>query len=97
MWHKKKPIHTVKYGGGFVRLWGYYSSKCPGHLIRIHGNIKSMKYQEILSQEATTWLSNLINHYRRLSAVMLAKRVCTKVLNTGVPITVILFKKVFFD
>ena len=30
-------------------LWGCFSSKVPGNLIRVHGIMDSMKYQGILN------------------------------------------------
>ena len=36
------------FGGGSVMLWGCFSSKGPGNIIREHGIMNSMKYLEIL-------------------------------------------------
>ena len=40
----------VQHGEGSVMLWGCFSSKCPGSLVRVHGIMDSMKYQDILNQ-----------------------------------------------
>ena len=42
-------IPTVAYGGGSVILWGCFSSKGPGNLVRVHAIMNSMKYQDILN------------------------------------------------
>ena len=34
-------------------LWGCFSSKGPGHLVRIHGIMDSIKYQQILNENIT--------------------------------------------
>ena len=59
-WRRQKEIHaekylipTVKYGGGSLMLWGCFSSKGPGQLVRIHGIMDSIKYQQILNQNLT--------------------------------------------
>src|SRR4029434_5035907 len=49
---EKIPIPNVKYGGGSLMLWGCFSSKGPGHLVRIHG-MDSIKYQQILNENLT--------------------------------------------
>ena len=58
-------IPTVKYGGGSVILWGCFSSKGPGNLVRVHGIINSIKYQEIenLNMAAPTWKLKLGRHW----------------------------------
>src|SRR4029434_1485197 len=57
VWRRQKNSHTekhliptVKYGGGSLMLWGCFSSKGPGHLVRIHGIMDSIKYQQILNE-----------------------------------------------
>ena len=43
------PKITYGGGGGSVMLWSCLSSKSPGNLVRVHGIINSMKYQDILN------------------------------------------------
>src|SRR4029434_3985138 len=50
---EKTPIPNVKYGGESLMLWGCFSSKGPGHLLRIHGIMDSIKYQQILNENLT--------------------------------------------
>lgn len=38
---EKYLIPTVKYGGGSLILWGYFSIKGPGQPIRVHGIMDS--------------------------------------------------------
>jgi hypothetical protein len=40
----------VKYEGGSIMLWGCFSASATGNLVRIHGTMDSVKYQEILAQ-----------------------------------------------
>ena len=47
---EKHLIPTVKYGGGSVMLWGCFASKGPGNLVRVHGIMNALKYQDILNQ-----------------------------------------------
>lgn len=56
VWCKKSHGHaennlipTVKYSGGSV-MWDCLTSKGPGNLVRRHGIMDSIKYQEILVQ-----------------------------------------------
>src|SRR4029434_7411763 len=48
VWRRQKDSHTekhliptVKYGGGSLISWGFFFSKGPGHLVRIHGSMDS--------------------------------------------------------
>src|SRR4029434_5222422 len=57
VWRRQKDSHTekhliptVKYGGGSLMLWGCFSSKDPGHLVRMHGIMDSIEYQQILNE-----------------------------------------------
>src|SRR4029434_206181 len=50
---EKHLIPNVKYGGGSLMLWGCFSSKGPGHLIRIQGVMEAIKYQQILNEILT--------------------------------------------
>ena len=66
VWSRQKDSHTekhlipnVKYGGGSLMLWGCFSSKGPGHLVRIHGIMDSIKYQQILNENLTAPSSKL--------------------------------------
>src|SRR4029434_3574929 len=66
VWHRQKDSHTentpipnVKNGGGSLMLWGCFSSKGPGHLVRINGIMDSIKYQQILNENLTAPSSKL--------------------------------------
>ena len=50
-WKMEIPKTVCKYGGvgGSVMLLGCFSSKGPGNVVRVHGIIISMKYQDILN------------------------------------------------
>ncbi|KAK1791022.1 hypothetical protein P4O66_002074 [Electrophorus voltai] len=43
-------IPTVKHGGGNIMMWGCFSAKGPGHLVRIHWKMDSRAYLEILTK-----------------------------------------------
>ncbi len=44
---KKYPMCTMKYTAVFLMLWAYISAGGPGHLVLIHGNMDSIKYQQL--------------------------------------------------
>ncbi|KAG1926439.1 hypothetical protein F2P79_024896 [Pimephales promelas] len=46
----KNTIPTVKHGGGSIMLWGCFSTKGTGKLIRVEGRMNGAMYREILSQ-----------------------------------------------
>ncbi|KAI4905823.1 hypothetical protein NFI96_009213 [Prochilodus magdalenae] len=46
----KNTIRTVKYDGVSIRLWGCFSAKGFGPLVRIHGQMDSAAYLEILAK-----------------------------------------------
>ncbi|KAK3549101.1 hypothetical protein QTP70_031896 [Hemibagrus guttatus] len=48
--HPKNTIPTVKHGGGNIMLWGCFSAKGPGRLIRVKERINGAMYREILSK-----------------------------------------------
>uniref|UniRef100_A0AAY5KMK4 Tc1-like transposase DDE domain-containing protein n=1 Tax=Esox lucius TaxID=8010 RepID=A0AAY5KMK4_ESOLU len=48
--HPKNIIPTVKHGGGNIMLWGCFSAKGPGRLIRVKERINGAMYREILSE-----------------------------------------------
>ncbi|KAG1930995.1 hypothetical protein F2P79_021976 [Pimephales promelas] len=48
--HPKNTIPTVKHGGGNIMLWGCFSAKGTGKLIRVEGRINGAMYREILNQ-----------------------------------------------
>uniref|UniRef100_A0A8C6SKD7 Uncharacterized protein n=1 Tax=Neogobius melanostomus TaxID=47308 RepID=A0A8C6SKD7_9GOBI len=50
VWRRKNTIPTVKPGGGNIRLWGCFSAKGPGRLIRVKGRMNGAMYREILSE-----------------------------------------------
>lgn len=45
----KNTIPTVKHGGGNIMLWGCFSAKGPGRLIRVQERMNGAMYREILS------------------------------------------------
>ncbi|CAJ0967625.1 unnamed protein product [Ranitomeya imitator] len=47
--HPSNTIPTVKHGGGNLMLWGCFSAKGPGRLIRVHERMNGAMYREILS------------------------------------------------
>ncbi|KAK3571488.1 hypothetical protein QTP86_012834 [Hemibagrus guttatus] len=48
--HPKNTIPTVKHGGGNIMLWGCFSEKGPGRLIRVKERMNGAMYHEILSK-----------------------------------------------
>jgi hypothetical protein len=48
--HPKNTIPTVKHGGGNIMLWGCFSAKGPGRLIRVTERMNGAMYREILSE-----------------------------------------------
>ncbi|KAK3511303.1 hypothetical protein QTP70_000274 [Hemibagrus guttatus] len=48
--HPKNTIPTVKHGGGNIMLWGCFSAKGPGRLIRVKERMNEAMYREILSK-----------------------------------------------
>ncbi|KAK3521329.1 hypothetical protein QTP70_003174 [Hemibagrus guttatus] len=48
--HPKNTIPTVKHGGGNIMLWGCFSAKGPGRLIRVKERMNGAMYCEILSK-----------------------------------------------
>ncbi|KAK3517653.1 hypothetical protein QTP70_014779 [Hemibagrus guttatus] len=48
--HPKNTIPTVKHGGGNIMLWGWFSAKGPGQLIRVKERMNGAMYREILSK-----------------------------------------------
>uniref|UniRef100_A0A8C4TAM0 Transposase n=1 Tax=Erpetoichthys calabaricus TaxID=27687 RepID=A0A8C4TAM0_ERPCA len=50
VWRRKNTISTVKHGGGNIRLWGCFSAKGPGRLIRVKERMNVAMYRQILSE-----------------------------------------------
>ncbi|KAK3558387.1 hypothetical protein QTP86_017994, partial [Hemibagrus guttatus] len=48
--HPENTIPTVKHGGGNIMLWGCFSAKGPGRLIRVKERMNGAMYREILSK-----------------------------------------------
>ncbi|KAK3561793.1 hypothetical protein QTP86_014371 [Hemibagrus guttatus] len=48
--HPKNTIPTVKHGGRNIMLWGCFSAKGPGRLIRVKERMNGAMYREILSK-----------------------------------------------
>ena len=48
--HPKNTIPTVKHGGGNIMLWGCFSARGPGRLIRVKERMNGAMYREILSE-----------------------------------------------
>ncbi|KAK3574700.1 hypothetical protein QTP86_014767 [Hemibagrus guttatus] len=48
--HPKNTIPTVKHGGGNIMLWGCFSAKGPGRLIRVKERMNGAMYREIFSK-----------------------------------------------
>ncbi|KAI4888607.1 hypothetical protein NFI96_004255 [Prochilodus magdalenae] len=46
--HPKNTIPPVKHGGGNIMLWGCFSAKGPGRLVRVHERMNGAMYCEIL-------------------------------------------------
>ncbi|KAI3373402.1 hypothetical protein L3Q82_022007 [Scortum barcoo] len=42
--HPKNTIPTVKHGGGNIMLWGCFSAKGPGRLIRVKERMNGAMY-----------------------------------------------------
>ena len=47
---KHNTIPTIKFGGGFIMIWGCFSSKGTGELQVIHDRINGSMYREILEK-----------------------------------------------
>ena len=47
---KHNTVHTIKFGGGSIMIWGRFSSKGTGELQVIHGRMNSSMYGEILEK-----------------------------------------------
>lgn len=48
--HPKKNIPTVNCGGGRIVLWGCFSAKATGRLIRVKGWMNGAMYRVILTK-----------------------------------------------
>jgi hypothetical protein len=43
-------VPTVKFGGGDIRVWGYFSWNGLGPLVILHENINKERYKDILTR-----------------------------------------------
>lgn len=48
--HPKNTIPTVKHGGGNIMLWGCFSAKGTGRLVRVNGKMNGTMYCDILGK-----------------------------------------------
>ncbi|KAK1794621.1 hypothetical protein P4O66_001339 [Electrophorus voltai] len=55
----KNTIPTVKHGGWNIMLWGCFSTKGPGYLVRIHGKMDSTVCLEILAKTLRSSIMDL--------------------------------------
>ncbi len=55
---------TIKYTAVFFMLWAFISAGGPGHLIKTHGIMDSIKYQQIKNQYVidSVWIFQLYNN-----------------------------------
>ncbi|CAG8819987.1 12230_t:CDS:1, partial [Gigaspora rosea] len=49
--NERNVIHTKKYGGGSVMVWGCFSSFGVGNIVRIYGTMDGDLYRQILSED----------------------------------------------
>lgn len=45
----KNTVPPVKYGGGSLMFWGYFTAKGLGHLVTVDGMMRKKQYIDILS------------------------------------------------
>ncbi|TWW61038.1 Transposable element [Takifugu flavidus] len=67
--HPKNTIPTVKHGGGNIMLWGCFSAKGPGQLIRVKERMNGAMYREILSE-------NLLPSARAFQNITALEEIC---------------------
>ena len=65
---KHNTIPTVKFGGGFIMIWGCFSSKGTGELQVIHGSMYRVILKKNLQKSATS-----LGHGGTSGGVMVSK------------------------
>ena len=59
--NNKNTIPTVKFGGGLIMVWGWFSSRSPGESEIIDGRMNGCMYREIL-EKSSSKSAELLGH-----------------------------------